>query len=87
MGKVAFEDIAFKQYAAWMDKNPKIWKKIARLIQEVRRDPFRGLSKPEPLKSSLSGCWSRRITGEHRLVYRVEGDTLEIISCMDHYED
>lgn len=87
MGKVAFEDIALKEFAAWMEKNPKIWKKLSRLILEVRRDPFCGTGKPEPLKGNFSGYWSRRITKEHRLVYRVEGDTLEIISCMDHYED
>lgn len=87
MGKVTFRDKAWDQYNEWADENPKIGRKIAKLIQESRRDPFHGTGKPEPLKGKLSGYWSRRITEEHRLIYRVNGDVLEILSCMGHYED
>lgn len=63
--------------------------KINSLITAIRREPFTGIGKPEPLKSELSCCWSRRITGEHRLVYRVTGkgseQRVEILSCQYHY--
>ena len=59
--------------------------KINRLIEECRRHPFDGIGKPEPLKGDYSGWWSRRIDREHRLVYRVEGDTLIIAQCRYHY--
>jgi len=62
-----------------------ILKKINQLIKECMREPFCGIGKPEPLKFSMSGCWSRRITDEHRLVYRVEDDALIIIQCRYHY--
>lgn len=63
--------------------------KILRLIEDIRRTPFTGIGKPEPLKKPLSGWWSRRITREHRLVYRVEGrerdQYVTIAACRDHY--
>ena len=60
-------------------------KKIKGLITECQRQPFEGTGKPEPLKGDLAGYWSRRIDREHRLVYRVVGDDLEILSCRFHY--
>ncbi len=66
-----------------MDK--KIYRKIVDLIQECRRDPFKGSGKPEALKHSFRGCWSRRIDQEHRLVYMVRENCVEIISCKYHY--
>jgi len=66
-----------------MDK--QVFRKIVALITDTCRDPFAGLGKPEPLKHDLSGFWSRRITGEHRLVYTVEQNTVKIISCRYHY--
>jgi toxin YoeB len=59
--------------------------KIIKLIQEVQRDPFQGIGKPEKLKHDLSGCWSRRIDKEHRLVYEVLEDKIRILSCRFHY--
>jgi len=56
-----------------------------RLIREVLRELFSGIGKPEPLKHELAGCWARRIDGEHRLVYRVQGDRTRIIACRYHY--
>lgn len=59
--------------------------RINRLIEEAWREPFTGVGKPEPLKHALSGCWSRRITNEHRMVYRVVNDSLEIVQLRFHY--
>jgi toxin YoeB len=59
--------------------------RINKLIKEVQRDPFVGVGKPEPLKHALSGFWSRRITDEHRMVYRVNEDALEIAQLRFHY--
>lgn len=80
-------DDAWFQYLEIHDDNQKLWKRLNRLIGESLRTPFEGTGKPEPLKENLSGCWSRRITEEHRLIYRVKDDALEILSCMGHYED
>jgi len=62
-----------------------IFYRIAELIEESRRDPFSGKGKPEPLKFQFSGCWSRRITDNHRLIYMVKDETIEIVSCKYHY--
>jgi toxin YoeB len=79
----------WEDYLSWQNSDPKILAGINDLIKDVARDPFRGLGKPEPLKHDLAGWWSRRITGEHRLVYRVSGkgatQTIEIIQCRRHY--
>ena len=83
--KVAFLPEAFGQYVEWQRQNRTMTDKINRLIEECRRHPFDGIGKPEPLKGDYSGWWSRRIDREHRLVYRVEGDTLIIAQCRYHY--
>ena len=62
-------------------------KRVNSLIRDIERDPFNGIGKPEPLRGELSGSWSRRIDDVNRIVYRVIGGTLEIISCKGHYED
>lgn len=73
-------------YVYWHEQgNKSNIKKINRLIKEIYRNPFSGLGKPEPLKHELSGKWSRRITSEHRLIYRVENETIYIYSVRDHY--
>jgi toxin YoeB len=66
-----FEDLAW-----WVEKDRKKTLRIIKLIKEVQRDPFAGSGKPEPLKHELSGCWSRRIDQEHRLVYQVKEDKI-----------
>lgn len=66
-------------------KKIKKFKKINTLIKEIKRDPFNGPGKPEPLKYELAGCWSRRITTEHRLVYEINSYGIVIISCRYHY--
>ena len=68
-----------------IEKDRKKALKIIKLIKEIQKDPFRGIGKPEPLKHDLSGCWSRRIDGEHRLVYRVSEEKIRILACRYHY--
>lgn len=82
---IAFDPDAFEDFQNWATQDKRIFKKISELIKDVTRTPFQGLGKPEPLKHYFSGFWSRRITDEHRLVYKVENDTLYIVSCKFHY--
>ena len=80
---------AWSDYLHWQETDREMVAKINALIKDASRNPFKGLGKPEPLKGVLSGWWSRRITGEHRLVYRVAGkgdaQALEIAACRYHY--
>lgn len=84
-----FDPEAWDDYRGWQSEDRKVLERINLLIEECRRDPFRGTGKPEPLRQNLTGWWSRRITGEHRLVYRVRGTgdarALEVLSCRYHY--
>ncbi len=82
-----FEPQAFADLQYWMQYQPKIAKKMMRLIEESMKDPFGGIGKPEPLKNELSGWWSKRIDGEHRMIYRVENDDLIILKAKGHYGD
>jgi len=82
---VAFTEEAFEAFLKWQETDKQIFRKIIALITDTCREPFAGLGKPEPLKHDFSGCWSRRITDEHRLVYTVEQNTVKIISCKYHY--
>ena len=83
--KLLFSDNSWEDYLYWQQTDKKLLKKINQLIKDIQREPFDGLGKPEALKHSLSGCWSRRITDEHRLVYEVYDNTIAIISCRFHY--
>lgn len=87
--KIAFWPTAWDDYLHWQQQDRKMLKRINALLKECRRDPFRGLGKPEPLGGNLSGWWSRRVDREHRLVYRVTGNggaqTLEVAQCRYHY--
>lgn len=85
MRKVAFLARAFDEFNLWAVQDKKIYTKIVSLIKDINRDPFAGLGKPEPLKHDLSGLWSRRITDEHRLVYRVTDEEIVVVSCKFHY--
>jgi len=82
---IAFDPEAFEDFQAWAVEDKKVFARIGSLIKDVVRSPFAGIGKPEPLKHNLSGFWSRRITDEHRLVYKVEKDTVYILSCKYHY--
>jgi toxin YoeB len=81
----AWTDIAWEDYLYWQEENPKIVDEINQLLEECRRDPFRGTGKPEPLKGDLTGYWSRRITKEHRLVYLPEDNGIYVVACRYHY--
>jgi len=83
---LSFADDAWDDYLYWQQNDKKILKKINRLIKEIQRDPFDGIGEPEPLRYSWSGYWSRRITIEHRLVYKVTVDSLLIAQCRYHYQ-
>ena len=83
--KLVFADEAWDDYLFWQKQDRKMVDRITKLIQEVQRDPFSGVGKPEPLKHALAGFWSRRITDEHRMVYRVEDDSLLIAQLRYHY--
>ena len=78
---------AWNDYIYWQTQDRKTLKRINLLIKDISRDPFQGIGKPEPLKGSLTGFWSRRIDEEHRLVYTVEEKVIILISCRGHYEN
>ncbi len=86
MKRVVFESSAFDDFTDWSTKNKKVYSKIVRLIRDIRRSPFTGLGKPEPLRHELQGYWSRRIDDEHRLVYKVTDEAVIIIACKYHYD-
>lgn len=83
--KLIFAEEAWEDYLYWQKQDRRMVERINKLIRETQRDPFEGIGKPEALKHALSGFWSRRITDEHRIVYRVEGDHLLIAQLRFHY--
>jgi len=84
MNKV-FTNTAWEEYMYWQNENRQILKRINELIKDIERNGNMGIGKPEPLRHELSGYWSRRINNEHRLIYSIEGNTINIISCLGHY--
>ena len=85
MIRVIFELEAFEDYNNWAVFDIRTFKKVSGLIKDIKRDPFNGIGKPELLKHELSGYWSRRITDEHRLVYKISAGDIIIYSCRGHY--
>ncbi|MBP9664957.1 MAG: Txe/YoeB family addiction module toxin [Pyrinomonadaceae bacterium] len=85
MRKVSLEPKALDDIEYWLSEDRRILAKVLGLIKDIRRDPFSGLGKPEPLRGDLAGAWSRRITEEHRIVYKITGDEVAIASCRFHY--
>jgi toxin YoeB len=83
--KLLFSTQAWADYLHWQATDERMVKKINELIKDVIRNPCSGIGKPEPLKHALSGFWSRRITEEHRMIYRIEGDVLQIAQLCYHY--
>jgi toxin YoeB len=83
--KLIFAEEAWDDYLYWQKQDRRMVERINKLVAEIQRQPFEGIGKPEPLKHALSGFWSRRINDEHRIVYRVEGDTLQIAQLRFHY--
>ena len=83
--KLIFADEAWEDYLYWQKHDRKMVERINKLIIEVKREPFAGVGKPEPLKHALSGFWSRRINDEHRMVYKIEGGSLLLAKLRYHY--
>jgi toxin YoeB len=83
--KIMFLDNAWEDYLYWQQHDKKMLQKINQLIKEIQRTPFAGIGKPEPLQFKLSGCWSRRLSYEHRLVYKMIDNDVVIMQCRFHY--
>ncbi|MCL4266776.1 MAG: Txe/YoeB family addiction module toxin [Anaerolineae bacterium] len=83
--KLAWTEAAWSDYLYWQSQDKKTLRRINRLIEETRREPFTGIGKPEPLRENLSGFWSRRIDEANRLIYTVDDEYLTIIACRYHY--
>lgn len=84
--RLVFTPNGWTDYTHWLTADRATLNRINRLIDDALRDPFTGIGKPEPLRHMLAGCWSRRITEEHRLVYLVDDDDLVILQARFHYE-
>ncbi len=80
-----FTEKAWEDYLYWQKNDKSVLRKLNSIIKEIKRAPFKGLGKPEPLKFDLSGYWSRRLTSEHRIVYKVTEENLMILQCRYHY--
>ena len=83
--RLLWSEEAWEDYVFWQKSDPKVLQSVNDLIKDIRRDPFRGLGKPEPLKHVLAGAWSRRLTDEHRLVYLADDEDLVILQARFHY--
>ena len=86
MRKIWFDE-AWDDYIYWQTQDRKTLKRINMLLKDIERENFGGIGKPEPLKGDMSGFWSRRIDDVNRLVYRINGNVIEIVSCKGHYEN
>ena len=84
--RIQWDVDAWEEYCSWQAANKAVLKRINLLIQDITRDAFDGIGKPEPLKEDLAGFWSRRIDEENRLIYAIEDTVVVIISCKGHYE-
>ena len=83
--KLIFAEQAWEDYLYWQETDKKLHKRINTLIKDTSRSPFEGIGKPEPLKNALAGYWSRRINDEHRMVYKVESESLLLAQLRYHY--
>ena len=87
MGKISFSEDGWKDYLFWQTQDKKTLKRINQLLQDILRNGNDGIGKPEPLREDLSGFWSRRIDATNRLVYRISGEIIEVVSCRYHCDD
>lgn len=87
MSKIIFTELGWEDYVYWQSQDKKTIKRINLLLQDIQRNGYDGIGKPEPLKGDRSGFWSRRIDDSNRIVYRVTEDTVEIIQCKGHYDE
>ena len=85
--RLSWDEDAWEQYLYWHAADAVVLRKINALLKECLRTPFAGTGKPELLKGNMRGYWSRRITQEHRLVYKVVGEELRVAQCRFHYDD
>ncbi len=85
MNKITFTPQAWEEYCYWQTQDKKVLKRINQLLQDISRNSFTGIGKPEPLKGNFSGYWSRRIDDVNRLVYGIRDEHIEIIQCRGHY--
>ncbi|HEX4966816.1 MAG TPA: Txe/YoeB family addiction module toxin [Thermoanaerobaculia bacterium] len=83
--KLIFSEQAWEEYLDWQQTDRKVLTRINQIIREIQREPFRGIGKPEPLKHNFAGYWSRRISSEHRIVYRIQDDSVLIAQLRYHY--
>jgi len=83
---IQFSSAGWDDYLYWQQNDKKILKKTNDLLKEIARNPHEGIGKPEPLKHALSGYWSRRITDEHRLIYKVDELVIKVVQARYHYE-
>ena len=85
--KKIWSDKAWNDYLYWQTQDKKTLKRVNQLVKDIERNNFEGIGKPEALKGDLSGFWSRRIDDANRLIYRINGESIDILSCKGHYED
>ncbi len=84
--KITFTDTGLEDYNYWALNDKKMMKRLIKVLEDIIRNPYEGLAKPEPLKGNLQGKWSRRLDREHRLVYQVDNKQIMIYSCRYHYD-
>jgi toxin YoeB len=84
--KFVFTEFSWEDYLFWQKNDRQKLKRINELLKDISRNPYEGIGKPEPLKFNYSGFWSRRIDEEHRLIYRVVDDEIQIAKCRFHYD-
>lgn len=85
MRNLEFDPAGFDDLAWWVRTDRSTALRVIRLVEDVQRDPFKGIGNPEPLRHELAGCWSRRIDREHRLVYQVTDARIRVLACRYHY--
>lgn len=85
MSNIMFTEKAWEEYCYWQTQDKKTLKRINQLLADIKRNNFSGMGKPEPLKNNFSGFWSRRIDSANRIVYKIEGEFIQIIQCKGHY--
>ena len=83
--KILFSERAWEDYLYWQQTDKKMLNRVNNLIKDIQRNPYNGIGKPEALKHGLSGYWSRRIDDEHRILYKIEDDTLLLVQIRYHY--
>jgi toxin YoeB len=83
--KLVFSERAWEDYLYWQETDRRLVARIHQLLREIQREPFAGIGKPEPLRHAFQGYWSRRINDEHRIVYKIQGDSLWIAQLRYHY--